>query len=425
MKKILSILLVFTLFCALGTTAHAENTLTWSLSNGILTIEGQGEMHDFAGDIAPWRSYEKSILEISVGYGVTHVGDQAFQYLTQARQATFSTSLTSLGDGAFYGCKSLEFVLLPDSLKELGVSVFDHCSKLEKVTLPASIDTIPNAAFNCCTALKEVFIPASVTTIEDSAFNACRSLKTVYFGGSEKQWREIDIAGYNKYLISASIVFNADPSEHITSSDSVWFKNDSSVTWTLSKDKTLTISGHGAMHDYSTDVAPWDDSRSDIKRIVIEDGITHIGAQAFQYCSHVKSVSIPETVTSIGDAAFFRCSELTEIALPSGLTELGEQAFDHCSALKTVSIPSGVTEIKTSTFNCCRKLASISIPASVTYIGNSAFNACQSLTQVIFGGTSRQWAEIEIESYNSALSKASVRTSDMSSSGSSAITGVV
>ena len=61
------------------------------------------------------------------------------------------------------------------------------------------------------------------------------------------------------------------------------------------------------MPDYSGDTPPWVKYRDDIKAVVIEEGVTHIGAQCFQFCTNLKSVTIPSSVESIGAAAFYRC----------------------------------------------------------------------------------------------------------------------
>ena len=83
------------------------------------------------------------------------------------------------------------------------------------------------------------------------------------------------------------------------------------LTWSLDKKGTLTISGKGEMPDYSGDTPPWEKYRDDIKAVVIEKGVTHIGAQCFQFCTNLKSVTIPSSVESIGDAAFYRCEGIT------------------------------------------------------------------------------------------------------------------
>ena len=84
------------------------------------------------------------------------------------------------------------------------------------------------------------------------------------------------------------------------------------VSWTLDDEGTLTISGTGAMSDYSIAEAPWNNYRSSIQEIVISDGVTSIGDYAFYYCS-ADSVSIPESVTSIGSYAFTWCENLNNV----------------------------------------------------------------------------------------------------------------
>ena len=77
------------------------------------------------------------------------------------------------------------------------------------------------------------------------------------------------------------------------------------LTWTLDSEGTLTISGTGAMTDYSYgSKAPWYSSRSSIKSVTIGSGVTTIGNYAFYYCSSLASVTIPDSVTSIGGGAF-------------------------------------------------------------------------------------------------------------------------
>ena len=175
------------------------------------------------------------------------------------------------------------------------------------------------------------------------------------------------------------------------------------LTWSLDKKGTLTISGNGEIPDYSGDTPPWEKYRDDIKAIVIEKGVTHIGAQSFQYCTNLKSVTIPSSVECIGAAAFYRCEKLSAVSLPDALTEIADQTFDHCTKLKSIVIPDGVTRIGESAFNCCAALKTADIPASVEEICDSAFNACYKLETVYYGGTANDWDEIEIARYNKCL----------------------
>ena len=80
------------------------------------------------------------------------------------------------------------------------------------------------------------------------------------------------------------------------------------LTWHLTDNGVLTISGKGKMYDYSYDNnrAPWYGYYINIKRIIIGDGITTIGGSAFEYCSALTSVTIPNSVTEIGVNAFYK-----------------------------------------------------------------------------------------------------------------------
>ena len=158
------------------------------------------------------------------------------------------------------------------------------------------------------------------------------------------------------------------------------------LTWVLTKDGTLTISGEGKMESYyggkyHTD-APWGVYWDRVTTVVIEPGVTSIGYQAFWGCSDLTSVSIPEGVTSISSSAFDGCSRLTSVTIPEGVTSIEQSAFSDCSSLTSVTIPEGVTRIGGSAFYKCSSLSSVTIPEGVTSIGVEAFLDCKSLTSV-------------------------------------------
>ena len=108
------------------------------------------------------------------------------------------------------------------------------------------------------------------------------------------------------------------------------------LTWTLTKNKdgttyTLTISGTGEMEDYTVGGAPWHvalgvpANRKQITEIVLPNGLTHIGNNAFLQAA-VTKVEIPNTVVSIGTNAFWKCNTI-ETTLPASVRELGPTAF--------------------------------------------------------------------------------------------------
>ena len=188
------------------------------------------------------------------------------------------------------------------------------------------------------------------------------------------------------------------------------------VTWRLSDDGVLTISGTGDMADFEWDGTPWCSVSSQVKSVVIKDGVTSIGDCAFGGCISLTSVSIPDGVSSIGFAAFESCSLLTGVTIPNSVTGIGDYAFGYCSSLISVTIPGSVTSIGEAAFaggstsvnvsrenkNYCSvdgglydkqkttifhpgkiQNGAFRVPDGVNRIGDSAFFDCTSLTSVI------------------------------------------
>ena len=157
--------------------------------------------------------------------------------------------------------------------------------------------------------------------------------------------------------------------------------NDDKLTWTLTSNGTLTISGEGEMKDYAD--GEWEDRKSEIKKIVIESGVTEIGCSAFTDCTSLTDVVIPDSVTCIDNSAFLRCTNLSEISLPDSVIRLGSGVFEDCTNLKSVRLPQNLTSIPYRFFFGCSRLKSISLPDSVTQIGEAAFGNCDLQEQVV------------------------------------------
>ena len=186
-------------------------------------------------------------------------------------------------------------------------------------------------------------------------------------------------------LLSAMLLFTAVPfaasaAEVAPQEQSVGASSGKTgdCTWTLDDNGTLTISGNGAMGDYSSKdsgdtsitTAPWG---ANIKTVVIEGGVTSIGYMAFYGCKLLTSVTIPDSVTSIGAFAFRGCTGLTSVTIPDSVTIINGYAFYECTGLTSVTIGNSVTIIGYAAFCECTGLTSVTIPDSVTSIGSYAF----------------------------------------------------
>ncbi|MCI9445867.1 MAG: leucine-rich repeat protein [Lachnospiraceae bacterium] len=164
---------------------------------------------------------------------------------------------------------------------------------------------------------------------------------------------------------------------------------DGGLTWNLTKAGTLSISGKGAMPEFSsTGDQPWSEKSSQIRQVVIEDGVTSIGSCAFWNCG-VLSVEIPSSVATIGNSAF-RGSSIIAVTIPANVKTIGDSAFRECPNLSAVTVSEGVETISQNAFRACARLTSIDLPASIGEVGAAAFFDCQALTQVEFAPGSKQ-----------------------------------
>ncbi len=179
------------------------------------------------------------------------------------------------------------------------------------------------------------------------------------------------------------------------------------VTWSLdTSTSTLTISGSGAMTNYNNRLdVPWSSTtyRFNIRKVIINQGVTSIGDYAFCEYPNLTSITIPSSIKSIGYYSFAYCISLTKITIPSGITSIDDYAFRNCAFtsitipnsvesigayafmdcnLKSITLSENLTSIEGYTFWNCGNLKSITIPKSVTSIGDHAFASCITLTDI-------------------------------------------
>lgn len=103
--------------------------------------------------------------------------------------------------------------------------------------------------------------------------------------------------------------------------------SDAEQGWSL-QDGTLVISAQGAMQDYdSAAQTPWFKDRAEIRKIVVQQGVTTIGDYAFYGCENVTSVTLPDTVTQIGKLAFYGCKALRTLTVPDSVLVVEDYAF--------------------------------------------------------------------------------------------------
>lgn len=406
-KKFLSVIISFILlFSAIGTfpvqisageaqiTARGARSgktgdCTWTLDdNGTLTISGSGRMKDYGPDHsregAPWDTL--TVKEAVIENGVTNIGKCAFFENDDLQSVSIGDSVETIGTCAFESCKALDGVTLPASVTMIGSNAFYKCYSLSDIIIPNSVTSIGDSAFSEC-SLKQITIPESVTAIGDSAFAICVELTrimilnpTVVFGNLAFGYSEPSaenravIYGYSGSTAETYANENHFPFVSISTGDCAW-KIENAV---------LTVFGNGAMADYHvTDHIPWKGFA--FNEVIIEDGVTNIGNNAFSDCENVTKATIGNTVTTIGHAAFELCTGLTGIDIPDSVLTIGNNAFWNCNHLTDVNIPESVTVIGKYAFEDCDNLTSVTLSGSAAKIDDNAFTYCEKLSSVDLG----------------------------------------
>ena len=364
-----------------GDNSSGNNT-QWKLTKAgtlIITVGTgctEGGIADFAYGKAPWYQdiYDSGIRCLIIGSGIKTIGSYAFADCTDLAEIIVPDGVISIGDGAFQQNSGAKRVVLPPSTVYIGHGALRDCSALTSVSLPDSMSNrLFLDMFEGCTNLKSVDIPDGITDIYEGDLASCPNWTDIYYDNWGRVWNRV----VSNVRDSIPDRMNVHFKDNIYDSGSC----GENVTWTLTADGTLTISGTGAMTDYTYDSrSPWYSCRTYIKRVVMQQG-----------------------VTSIGDHAFWDCSGLTSVTIPDGVTSIGGDAFSGCAALTSVEIPNGVTAIGGSTFSNCIRLAKVTIPKSVTSIGKNAFYYCESIADVYYDGTEEDWAKISISSGNEDL----------------------
>ena len=186
--------------------------------------------------------------------------------------------------------------------------------------------------------------------------------------------------------------------------------------------KVLTISGSGKLTDYSSNMqAPYYNNK-EIEKVVITDGITHIGNYYFCNMQNLKTVEFPNSLKSIGKSAFYSCQLLSDISVESveliddyafyycfglesvsfgnSLKKIGNYAFAQCVRLNNFAIPEPCEEIGSFAFAWCYGLTEIELPATLKKLGDSVFNGCNNLTDIYYSGTEEQFNRINMGSGN-------------------------
>lgn len=408
------------------------------------------------------------LTNIIIPNGITTINKNAFLGCSKLTSLVIPKSVSSIGESAFYGC-GLNSIVIPNSVTSIGSLAFSWCDKLSTVIceaeVPMNISTSSSIFSSGYISKSTLYVPSHSVDLYKSAncwrdfgnivgftteqpvlstsLTFSESLIELYVGDTKRldydifptdaTVKNLSWTSSNNYIVSvdngiitavrsgiATITVKTMDGSNLSAQCQIKVLAPIKTGWcggkaeySIYENKTLVISGTGAMRNYDDDddYAPW----SGIKHVIVGKGMTSIGSYAF-YERGIMSIELPNTLTSIGVSAFQDCDELESIVLPSGLKTISVKAFDGCCSLTSITIPCSVEYISNDAFGCCEGLNSINvkdgneiydsrdncnaiiqtdgnilitgckntiIPNSVTRIGNSAFFWCSTLESIV------------------------------------------
>ena len=290
-----------------------------------------------------------SLSGIEIPSGVTNIGELAFSSCSSLKSINLPDGITKIPFGMFWGCTDLASIKIPDGVRSIGTYAFEDCSSLTDIELPDGLTNIGSAVF-WASGLTSITIPAAVTDIGDSVFSECDRLTNI----------SVDEANAN-YSSLGGVLFDKG------------------------KTKLMCYPG-GKTGSYQVPAGVTDIERcafyccGGLTDLELPAEVKAIGAYAFYGCLNLSKISVDEanTTYSSEDGVLFNKDKTEMICcpgaktgqyrVPDGVTKIGADAFETCHRLTGIEIGGGVTEIETEAFWGSDSLLNISVDeANATY----------------------------------------------------------
>ena len=347
---------------------------------------------------------QTEVTDLVIPEGVTTIGSCAFTNNTNLTSVKIPSSVREIGYDAFAMTSTSNLTKATfDSEEHLCSIVFGSIaanplylahnlyfgnSKVTEISIPSSSLQDDSFYGKCirayilagATGLTKVTIPADAKRIFTSAFEGCTNLQYAVYADQDQV---------------ISMTYTNNTANPLYYAKQLIIGDQLASILEINKD----------IPDNAFTNAKW------LETAIIKEGVTSIGASAFEGCSNLTQIVLPSTMETIGSRAFWGCQNLGAPILPANLKSigdgvfhdckssyfkeisipdncyLGEEVFYLCSKLETVKLPEGLDTLRRSSFDKCYNLKNLTLPASVKAIGESAFRDCNKLTVFPTGGS--------------------------------------
>ncbi|MBQ6946222.1 MAG: leucine-rich repeat protein [Ruminococcus sp.] len=375
--------------------------------NGVL-IDGKNisDVKEFPEDIRVigGSAFENNtkLTELTLPETATHISQFAFFHNETLQSVTIPDSVIHLGEGAFSQCSELKEVTIGNGITELPLKTFYLCKTLNKVKISETVKKIDEMAFWGCYDLTSIDIPENVEFIGEDVFDVSSlwepALETITIRNPKCELSEDSIPekttiyGYKgstaqEYAEKYNRTF-IDIESDDTQLTPISGKCGENASFVLDSEGTLTISGTGTvkqpqeLYESEENAIFLQTPKYSVKKIVIEEGISEIGMQAFNKLSEVTSLTLPKSLQIINSLSFEGCTSLKSVKIPDSVTSLGLFCFANCTSLEEVILPNNDEYTCISPFGNCDNLNNIVLGDKTTHIPEFLFSKCSGLKEI-------------------------------------------
>lgn len=375
------------------------DSLHWHLNTECchLTIEGSGPMWDYTMENCisthPW---DNSVVSVSLPEGITHIGDYAFDHTQLSGSVKVPSTVTSIGIGAFM-YTDIRVIQLNEGLLDIAPFAF-YGTSMNILSIPNTVVHLGGWSIG---EVGILHIPSGLESLgmsrihlSDTPTYLCekKPAQVVLHGDPPKipwpQWWPVfwdligdvfypdnwtDLPWLGQYHPEDEVLQNWIPYKTGTTR---WIKDRTirgvcgeKLNWELDTDYNLKITGTGAMFDFDDYCPrPWP---KEISSVTFDEGITCIGAFAFEDCRLCGEIKFPVSIRSIGQNAFTGTQLHGVLRLPANLESIGNYAF-ACTHITRLAAGKRLATIGKGAFSQTY-LKDVFLPDSLKTIGADAF----------------------------------------------------
>ena len=378
-RKFLCLLLALCMILGLAANVSAEQETITSGDWTYRVYGGEAVLCSYIGD-----DTEVTVPATIDGLRVTELGwglGSCFSAVADTMTSvTIEDGIPLINNAAFKNCTALTNVSIPASVTTLGFSAFEGCTSLSEVIFSEGLKSIGRYAF-LNTALTSVTLPASVTSIDDYAL------------GYSGEWGDVERDDYFA-IFGWSGTYACEYAQywHYTfyrledmtdisgrcGDNTFWKYVDANKTLYISCDENMD--GQDGTDFYYNSIQPWIAYADSIERVVIGEGVAHLGDGFMaDHYPNLTEVILPDSLLGIGNFCFLNCTGLTSINLPEDCHYFGGRAFQN-TALRSITLSNTSSIYSTNIAGCafayCPDLENVWFTGNAWNIAESAFTDC-------------------------------------------------